>query len=86
MMPSGPIQVRRGSAEDRLPGRGLLASPGRPRDIDIHLVVPTPRIFGIPPIADSLDEAIADYGIQLHTMSEVTSVDADSQSHGDRGR
>jgi sulfide:quinone oxidoreductase len=38
--------------------------------------VPTPRIFGIPAIADNLDKVIADYGITLHTNSEVTTVDA----------
>ena len=79
MMPSGPIKC--GGAPQKI---AYLAADywrrqGVLKDIDIHLVVPTPRIFGIPPIADSLDEAIADYGIQLHTMSEVTSVDADSR-------
>lgn len=48
-------------------------------NIDIHLVVPTPRIFGIPAIADSLDKVIAGYGIHLHTLSEVTAVDPDSR-------
>lgn len=48
-------------------------------DIDVHLVVPGPRIFGIPGIADSLDKVIADYGITLHTESELTAVDADAR-------
>ena len=47
--------------------------------IDIHLVLPTPRAFGIPAIADNLDKVIAGYGIHLHTLSEVTAVDADSR-------
>ncbi|MCV7155544.1 NAD(P)/FAD-dependent oxidoreductase [Mycolicibacterium pyrenivorans] len=46
------------------------------KDIDVHLVMPGARPFGIPAIADSLDKVIADYGIQLHSSSEVTSVDA----------
>jgi sulfide:quinone oxidoreductase len=45
------------------------------KDIDVRLVMPGPRPFGIPAIADSLDRVIADYGIQLHSSSEVTSVD-----------
>lgn len=49
------------------------------KDIDVHLVVPGPRIFGIPGIADSLDKVIADYGITLHTESELTAVDADAR-------
>lgn len=48
-------------------------------DIDVHLVVPGPRIFGIPGIADNLDKVIADYGITLHTESEMTAVDADAR-------
>ncbi len=45
-------------------------------DIDVHLVMPGARPFGIPAIADSLDRVIADYGIHLHSSSEVTMVDA----------
>jgi sulfide:quinone oxidoreductase len=79
MMPSGPIKC--GGAPQKI---AYLASDywrkqGVLDDIDVHLVVPTPRTFGIPEIADSLDKVIADYGIQLHTMSEVTSIDADSR-------
>jgi sulfide:quinone oxidoreductase len=39
-------------------------------------VVPTPRIFGIPAIAETLEKVISDYGIHLHTNAEVTAVDA----------
>jgi sulfide:quinone oxidoreductase len=52
------------------------------KDIDVHLVMPGARPFGIPAIADSLDTVIADYGITLHTNSEVTSVDAASRKVG----
>ncbi|MCP9270993.1 NAD(P)/FAD-dependent oxidoreductase [Mycolicibacterium arenosum] len=52
------------------------------KDIDVHLVMPGPRPFGIPAIADSLDAVIADYGITLHSSSEVTSVDAASHKVG----
>ncbi len=51
-------------------------------DIDVHLVMPAPRPFGIPAIADSLDKVIADYGITVHTNSEMTSVDAASHKVG----
>ena len=51
-------------------------------DIDVHLVMPGARPFGIPAIADSLDKVIADYGITLHANSEVTSVDAASRKVG----
>lgn len=79
MMPSGPIKC--GGAPQKI---AYLASDywrkqGVLDKIDVHLVLPTPRAFGIPAIADNLDKVIAGYGIQLHTMSEVTAVDGDSK-------
>jgi sulfide:quinone oxidoreductase len=52
------------------------------KDIDVHLVMPGPRPFGISAIADSLDRVIADYGITLHSGAELTSVDAASHKVG----
>ena len=49
------------------------------KNIDVHLVVPGARIFGIPAIADSLDKVLANYGITLHTESEMTAVDTDAR-------
>ena len=78
-MPSGPIKCAGAPqkiaylAADHWQREGVLG------DMDIHLVVPTPRIFGIPEIADNLDAVIADYGITLHTHSEVVSVDPDGK-------
>ncbi len=74
-MPSGPIKC--GGAPQKI---AYLAcdywrSEGVLDDIDVHLVVPTPRIFGVPVFADALDEVIADYGINLHTKAELESVD-----------
>jgi sulfide:quinone oxidoreductase len=79
MMPSGPIKC--GGAPQKI---AYLASDywrkqGVLNKIDVHLVVPTPRAFGIPEIANNLDKVIANYGIHLHTMSEITGVDADSR-------
>lgn len=78
-MPSGPIKCAGAPqkiaylAADHWRKEGVLG------DIDIHLVVPTPRIFGIPEIADNLDAVIADYGITLHTQSEVIAIDGASK-------
>ncbi|MCV7433427.1 NAD(P)/FAD-dependent oxidoreductase [Mycolicibacterium bacteremicum] len=75
-MPSGPIKCAGAPqkiaylASDYWRRQGVLA------DIDVHLVLPTPRLFGIPAIADTLDAVAADYGITVHTSAEVTSVDA----------
>jgi hypothetical protein len=48
--------------------------------IDGHLAVPTPRIFGVKVFADELDRVIADYGINLHVNTELTSVDVEPTS------
>ncbi len=78
-MPSGPIKCAGAPQKiaylacDHWRRQGVLDK------IDVHLVVPTPRIFGIPAIADNLDKVIADYGITLHTGSEVRSIDSASR-------
>ncbi|WP_099021749.1 NAD(P)/FAD-dependent oxidoreductase [Mycolicibacterium palauense] len=76
MMPSGPIKCAGAPQKIAYLAADYWKKQGVLNDIDIHLVVPTPRIFGIPEIADNLDKVIAGYGIQLHTESEVTAVDA----------
>lgn len=78
-MPTGPVKCAGAGqkiaylASDHWRRQGVL------KDIDVHLIVPGPRIFGIPAIADSLDEVIADYGITLHTESELKAVDTDAR-------
>lgn len=81
-MPSGPIKCAGAPqkiaylASDHWRRQGVLS------DIDVHLVVPTPRLFGIPAIADNLDVIAADYGITVHTGAEITSVDAAAHKVG----
>ncbi len=79
MMPSGPIKCAGAPQKIAYLAADHWRKQGVLNQIDIHLVVPTPRAFGIPAIADNLDKVIAGYGIQLHTLSEVTAVDADSR-------
>ena len=40
-------------------------------DIDVHLVVPTPRIFGIPAIADNLDTTVDQLIAELDAVKET---------------
>jgi sulfide:quinone oxidoreductase len=79
MMPSGPIKCAGAPQKIAYLACDHWRKEGVLNNIDVHLVVPTPRIFGIPAIADNLDKVIADYGIHLHTNSEVTSVDAEGR-------
>ncbi len=48
-------------------------------DIDIHLVLPTPGMFGVKVFADELERVVQRYGITVHTNSEVVEVDAASR-------
>ncbi|BBY97639.1 NAD(P)/FAD-dependent oxidoreductase [Mycolicibacterium fallax] len=79
MMPANPIKCAGAPQKIAYLAADHWRKAGVLKDIDIHLVVPTPRIFGIPAIADNLDKVIADYGITLHTESEITEVDAASR-------
>ena len=85
MMPSGPIKCAGAPQKIAYLASDYWRSQGVLDDIDVHLVVPTPRLFGIPAIADSLDEIAADYGITVHTNAEVTSVDAAAHKVGVTG-
>lgn len=75
-VPSGAIKCAGAPQKIAYLAADYWRSQGVLDDIDVHLVMPGPRPFGIPAIADSLDKVIADYGIHLHSNSEVTSVDA----------
>ena len=78
-MPSGPIKCAGAPQKIAYLASDYWRKQGVLNDIDVHLVVPTPRLFGIPAIADNLDAIVADYGITVHTNSEVTSIDAASR-------
>ncbi|GJF13035.1 pyridine nucleotide-disulfide oxidoreductase [Mycolicibacterium cyprinidarum] len=84
-MPSGPMKCAGAPQKIAYLASDYWRSQGVLNDIDVHLVVPTPRLFGVPAIADSLDAIAADYGITVHTNAEVTSVDADAHKVGVTG-
>jgi len=81
-MPSGPIKCAGAPQKIAYLASDYWRSQGVLKDIDVHLVVPTPRLFGIPAIADSLEAVAADYGITVHTGAEVTAVDAAAHKVG----
>jgi len=75
-MPSGPIKCAGAPQKIAYLASDHWRKEGVLNNIDVHLVVPTPRLFGVPAIADSLDRIAADYGITVHTNTEMTAVDA----------
>ncbi|KUI47939.1 pyridine nucleotide-disulfide oxidoreductase [Mycobacterium sp. GA-1199] len=81
-MPSGPIKCAGAPQKIAYLASDYWRKQGVLSDIDVHLVVPTPRLFGIPAIADNLDAIAADYGITVHTNAEVTSIDATAHKAG----
>ena len=74
-MPSGPIKCAGAPQKiaylacDRWREAGVLD------DIDVHLVLPTPGMFGVPVFAQALEKVVADYGIKVHFESELCAVD-----------
>ena len=75
-MPSGPIKCAGAPQKIAYLASDHWRKEGVLNNIDVHLVVPTPRLFGIPAIADTLETIAGGYGITVHTNSEMTSVDA----------
>ncbi|HET9116678.1 MAG TPA: FAD/NAD(P)-binding oxidoreductase [Pseudonocardiaceae bacterium] len=73
-MPSGPIKC--GGAPQKI--AYLAADYWREQGvldrIDIHLILPTPGLFGVPEFCRVLENVVRRYGITVHFNSEVTSV------------
>lgn len=89
-MPSGPIKCAGAPQKIAYLACDHWRNEGVLDDIDVHLVLPTPRTFGVTVFADALDEVVKDYGIHLHLQTEIESVDPDgrtvtTKSLGDAG-
>lgn len=78
-MPSGPIKCAGAPQKIAYLACDYWRSEGVLGDIDVHLVLPTPGMFGVKVFNDALEDVVADYGIEVHFKSELESVDADSK-------
>ncbi len=88
-MPAGPIKCAGAPQKiaylacDHWRKRGVLSQ------IDVQLVLPTPKMFGIPEFSNTLDEVVARYGIKVHFQSELTAIDGPGYTatirHNDTG-
>ncbi|HEU4513465.1 MAG TPA: FAD/NAD(P)-binding oxidoreductase [Nocardioidaceae bacterium] len=47
--------------------------------IDVHLVLPTPGMFGVKVFADELERVVERYGITVHKNSEVVEIDPEAR-------
>ena len=79
-MPAGPIKCAGAPQKIAYLACDYWRSEGVLDNIDVHLVLPTPRTFGVPVFADALDEVVDDYGINLHLMADMASIDPDGKT------
>lgn len=77
-MPSGPIKCAGAPQKIAYLAADYWRAQGVLDDIDIHLVLPTPGMFGVPVFAKELEKVVEGYGINVHFTSELESVDAAS--------
>jgi sulfide:quinone oxidoreductase len=73
-MPSGPIKCAGAPQKIAYLAADYWRSTGVLSKIDVHLVLPTPGMFGVPEFAKVLEQVVARYGIQVHFQSEVVEI------------
>lgn len=78
-MPSGPIKCAGAPQKIAYLAADYWREQGVLDQIDIHLVLPTPAMFGVKEFSDVLVGVAARYGIKVHLQSEAVSVRADTR-------
>lgn len=75
-MPSGPIKCAGAPQKIAYLACDYWREQGVLDKIDVHLVLPTPGMFGVPVFSRELDTVVADYGINVHFKAELESLDS----------
>ena len=78
-MPSGPIKCAGAPQKIAYLAADYWREQGVLKDIDIHLVLPTPGMFGVKVFSDVLAGVARRYGMTVHLQSEATSVNPDTR-------
>lgn len=78
-MPAGPIKCAGAPQKIAYLACDYWREQGVLNDIDVHLVLPTPGMFGVKEFSDVLDGVARRYGITVHFQSEVTQVHPDTR-------
>ncbi|MDN5932143.1 MAG: NAD(P)/FAD-dependent oxidoreductase [Pseudonocardia sp.] len=73
-MPAGPIKCAGAPQKIAYLAADYWRQQGVLRNIDVHLVLPTPAMFGVKEFSDVLVGVARRYGITVHFESEVTEV------------
>ncbi len=79
-MPAGPIKCAGAPQKIAYLAADYWRKKGVLKDIRVVLVLPTPKMFGIPVFSDQLEEVARGYGIEVRTSSELVEVDPTSRS------
>lgn len=78
-MPAGPIKCAGAPQKIAYLAADYWRQEGVLKDIDVHLVLPTPGMFGVPEFAEILVDVVKRYGIQVHLQSEVVGVNSETR-------
>ncbi len=78
-MPAGPIKCAGAPQKIAYLAADYWREQGVLRNIDVHLVLPTPVMFGVKEFSDILVGVARRYGITVHFESEVTEVRPDTR-------
>lgn len=78
-MPSGPIKCAGAPQKIAYLAADYWRQQGVLKNIDVHLVLPTPGMFGVKEFSDILVDVARRYGITVHFESEVTEVRPDKR-------
>ena len=79
-MPAGPIKCAGAPQKIAYLACDYWREQGVLDDIDVHMVLPTPGMFGIPVFANELEKVCDDYGIQHHFEADLASIDAEAKT------
>ncbi len=74
-MPKGPIKCAGAPQKIAFLACDYWQKTGVLKNIEVHLVLPTPKMFGIKEFSDSLEKVADRYGITVHVASEMTAID-----------
>lgn len=78
-MPAGPIKCAGAPQKIAYLAADYWREQGVLNKIDIHLVLPTPGMFGVKEFSDILVGVARRYGIMVHCQSEATQVNPDTR-------
>lgn len=78
-MPSGPIKCAGAPQKIAYLAADYWRKEGVLDDIDVHMVLPTPGMFGVPVFSKELAKVAEGYGIEVHFEAELASVDPSSR-------